>query len=144
MNDVAVTQALAARVTAVSGPTGYAPIRKAYAFPPDAISQTPACLVMAQGDAMEYGGQTRRTTVTFAVRIYLEPVADLARRIQMMTAYRTWLRDLYNGAVTLGGLVDQASCVSTDLGADEFGGVNYLTVEARIECVQQEAVSFTA
>lgn len=99
---------------------------------------------MAQNDSMEYGGQTRRTVVTFAVRLYLEPVADLTRRIQMMTAYRTWLRDLYNGSVTLGGLVDQASCISTELGTDDYAGATYLTVEARVECVKQEAVAFTA
>ena len=144
MDDIAVAQALAARVSAVSSPTGYAAIRNSYAFPPDAISATPSGVVISGTDQVEVGGQTRRTQLNFTVRIYLEPVADLARRMQLVSAYRTWLRNLYNGAVTLGGLVDQASVVSTDVGAEEYAGIQYLTVEAQVECVKLEAVAYTA
>jgi hypothetical protein len=62
----------------------------------------------------------------------------------MLHAYRTWLRNLYNGAVQLGGVVDMASVVNTDMSNDELGGDSYLTVEATVECVKQEAVAITA
>lgn len=144
MNDVAVAQALAARALAVSGPTGYAAIRNSFAFPQSAISAVPAIIILPDTDSVEYGGQTRRVTCTFKVRVYLEPVADLSRRFQMLHAYRTWLRNLYNGAVQLGGVVDMASVVNTDMSNDELGGDSYLTVEATVECVKQEAVAITA
>lgn len=144
MDDVAVSQALADRFLAVAGPSGYAEIRKAYAFPPDAIAASPAAVVIQGSDQIEVGGQTRRTVLTFTVRLYLEPVADLARRMQLVSAYRTWLRNLYNGAVTLGGLVDQTGVTSTDVGAEDYAGVQYLTVEAQVDCVKLEAVNYTA
>tara|TARA_R110000868_G_scaffold22336_5_gene91516 strand:- start:2301 stop:2735 length:435 start_codon:yes stop_codon:yes gene_type:complete len=144
MNDVAVAQALAARVLAVSGPAGYASVRNSYAFPPDAISATPSAIVISGTDQVEVGGQTRRTQVNFTVRIYVEPISDLARRMQLVGAYRTWVRNLYNGSVTLGGLVDQAAVVSTDVGAEEYAGIQYLTIEAQVECVKLEAVAYTA
>lgn len=144
MDDVAVAQALAARATAVSGPTGYAAIRNSFAFPQPSISAVPAVIVLPDTDSVEYGGQTRRVRCSFRVRIYLEPIADLPRRYKMLHAYRTWLRNLYNGAVQLGGVVDMASVINTDMNSDDLGGDSYLTVEATVECVKQEAVAITA
>jgi hypothetical protein len=82
--------------------------------------------------------------VTYTVRLYLDTIADMTRRYQALAAYRSWVRDLYNGAVTLGGQVDQAGVTSTSTGTDEVGGIEYLVVDATVECVKQEAVSFTA
>lgn len=144
MDDVAVAQALAARTLAVQAPTGYAAIRNAFAFPPSAISAVPAVVILPWNDSIEYGSQTRRVVCTFKVRVYLEPIADLQRRFQMLHAYRTWLRNAYNGAVQLGGLVDQASVVSTEMNTDDLGGESYLTVEAVVDCTKQEAVALTA
>lgn len=144
MNDVAIAQALAARGTAVAGPAGYAAFRTAHAFPPDSLGATPALVVIPGNDTVEVGGQTRRTTVTFTVRLYLDTIADMPRRYQALAAYRSWVRDLYNGSVTLGGQVDQAGVTSTSTSTDEVGGIEYLTVDATVECVKQEAVSFTA
>lgn len=144
MNDLAVAQALAARATAAAAPAGYASVRQASAVPLDSIAATPSVLVLPGGDSIETGGQTRRTTLTYTVRLYLEPIGDIARRTQALYAYRSWLRDLYNGAVTLSGQVDQAAVTGTSLGTDEVAGIDYMTVEATVECVKQEAVSFTA
>lgn len=144
MDDLAVAQQLADRALAVAGPQGYAAVRASYAVPQESISATPAVLVLPGVDAIETGGQTRRTTVTYMVRLYLEPISDIARRSKTLYAYRTWLRELYDGAVTLGGEVDQAGVTGTNLGTDELAGIDYLTVEATVECVKQEAVAFTA
>lgn len=144
MNDLAVAQALAARATAAAAPAGYASVRQASAVPLDSIAATPSVLVLPGADSIETGGQTRRTTLTYTVRLYLEPIGDIARRTQALYAYRSWLRDLYNGAVTLSGQVDQAAVTGTSLGTDEVAGIDYMTVEATVECVKQEAVSFTA
>lgn len=144
MDDLAVATALAQRAVSVPGPAEYAAVRNAYAVPQDSIGATPAVLVLPGADSIETGGQTRRTTVTYTVRLYLEPVGDIARRSKTLYAYRTWLRELYDGAVTLSGNVDQAGVVGTALGTDEVAGVDYMTVEATVECVKQEAVGFTA
>lgn len=144
MDDLAVAQELADRVSAVAGPTGYAAVRAAYAVPQESIGATPAILVLPGSDSISTGGQTRRTTLTYTVRLYLEPIGDIARRSRTLYAYRKWLRELYDGAVTLGGEVDQAGVTGTSLGTDEVAGIDYLTVEATVECVKQEAVGFTA
>ena len=144
MNDYAIAQALAARGTAVSAPAGYSALRSVYAVPQDSIAATPALMITPSSDSMDYGGQTRRATVTFVVRIYLDTIADLPRRFVALHTWRAWLRDLYGGAVTLGGLVDQCSVVSTELGTDEVAGVQFLTVDATVECVKLDAIAFSA
>jgi hypothetical protein len=144
MNDLAIAQALAARGTAVASPVGYAAMRAVYAVPQESLGATPALVVVPAGDSMEYGGQTRRATVTFTVRIYLDTIADLPRRFTALHVWRAWLRDLYGGAVTLGGSVDQCSVTSTELGTDEVAGVQFLTVDATVECVKLDAIAFTA
>ena len=144
MNDLAIAQALAARATAATSPAGYAAVRQASAVPLESIGATPSILVLPGSDQIETGGQTRRTVITYTVRLYLEPIGDIARRTQALYAYRTWLRELYDGAVTLSGNVDQAAVTGTTLGTDEVAGIDYMTVEATVECVKQEAVNFTA
>jgi len=144
MNDYATAQALAARGTAVSAPVGFASVRAAYAVPQESLGVTPVIIVLPSGDSMEYGGQTRRATVTYTVRLYLDTIADLPRRYVALHTYRAWLRDLYSGAVTLGGQVDQCSVIATELGTDEVAGVQFLTVDATVECVKIDAVAFTA
>lgn len=144
MNDLLVAQALAARGTAASAPAGYSALRTVYAVPQDSIGATPALMVLPSTDSMDYGGQTRRATVTFTVRIYLDTIADLPRRYTALHTWRAWLRDLYTGAVTLGGQVDQCSVTSTELGNDELAGVQYLVVDATVECTKLDALAFTA
>jgi hypothetical protein len=144
MDDVQVSKALADRALDVNPPTGYPAFRTAHAFPPESFGATPALVVIPGSDSIEVGGQTRRTTVTYTVRLYLDTIADMARRYEALAAYRTWVRDLYNGAVTLGGLVDQAGVTATQTSTDEVGGIEYLVVDATVECVKQEAVAYTA
>lgn len=144
MDDLVVAQQLADRALAVAGPQGYAAVRSSFSVPQESISATPAVLVLPGTDSIETGGQTRRTTVTYTVRLYLEPIGDIARRSKTLYAYRKWLRELYDGAVTLGGEVDQAGVTGTQLGTDEVAGIDYMTVEATVECVKQKAVAFTA
>lgn len=144
MDDAAIATALAARGTAVTPPSGYAAIRVAHAFPVESLSATPALVVFSGTDQIEYGGQTRRTVLTNAVRVYLEPIADIKRRSQALAAYRTWGRNLYNGSVTLGGLVDMTSVTGTTIGTETIGGVDYMVVELTVETTKQEALSFTA
>jgi hypothetical protein len=144
MDDAAIAQALAARGTAINGPTGYAAIRVTHAFPIEALSATPALVVFSGADQIEYGGQTRRTVLTHAVRIYLEPIGDIKRRAEALAAYRAWGRNLYNGSVTLGGLVDQTSVTGTTIGTESIGGVDYMVVELTVDATKQEALSFTA
>lgn len=144
MDDVAIAAALAARGTVVTAPSGYAAIRVAHAFPVEALTATPAIVVFAGPDQIEYGGQTRRTVLTHAVRIYLEPIGDIKRRSQALAAYRDWGRNLYNGAVTLGGIVDMTSVTATSTGTEEIGGVDYMVIELTVDATKQEALSFTA
>lgn len=144
MDDAAIATALAARGTAVGAPSGYASIRVAHAFPTEALSATPALVVFSGPDQIEYGGQTRRTVLTHSVRIYLDTIADIKRRSQALAAYRAWGRNLYNGAVTLGGIVDMTSVTGTALGTETLGGVDYMVIELTVETTKQEALAFTA
>ena len=144
MNDAAIAQELATRATAVTPPAGYAAIRTGHAFPMESLGATPALVVFAGSDQIEYGGQTRRTVLTHTVRIYLDTIADIKRRSQALAAYRTWGRNLYNGTVTLGGLVDMTSVTATATGTETIGGVDYMVVELTVETTKQEALSFTA
>lgn len=144
MNDAAIAQELATRATAVTPPAGYAAIRTAHAFPAEALGAIPAVVVFPGPDQIEYGGQTRRTVLSFNVRIYLDTIADIKRRSQALAAYRTWGRNLYNGTVTLGGLVDMTSVTATATGTETIGGVDYMVVELTVETTKQEALSFTA
>jgi hypothetical protein len=144
MDDAAIATALAARATAVNAPSGYAAIRTAHAFPTDSLGATPAVVVFSGTDQIEYGGQTRRTVLTHAVRVYLDTIADIKRRSLALAAYRAWGRNLYNGTVTLGGLVDMTSVTSTTIGTETLGGVDYMVVELTVETTKQEALNFTA
>ena len=144
MDDAAVAQELATRSLAVNPPNGYQRIRTAHAFPVEAIGATPAVVVFSGPDQIEYGGQTRRTVLTHTVRVYLDTIADIKRRSLALAAYRAWGRNLYNGAVTLGGLVDMTSVTATTIGTETLGGVDYLVVELTVDTTKQEALNFTA
>jgi hypothetical protein len=136
--DSAVAAAIAARVATVTLPAGVAPIRGATSSPPDVLQITPYAIVLPAGDSIAYGAASRILTVSYIVRLYLGSTTDYARRFPALHAYRTALRDIFLGATTLGGLVDQASVVSTSIGTDDYGGNELVVVDVIVETVKGE------
>ena len=138
-NDVAVAEAIAQRVATIEVPSGIAPIRGASSTPPDNLQVLPYAIVIPGSDNITYGAAAKITSVQFTVRLYLGSPTDFARRFPALHTYRSALRDRFLQAVTLGGLVDQASVISTNIGQDQYGTNEYVVVEAIVEATKGEA-----
>jgi hypothetical protein len=143
-NDSAVADAIAQRVAGITVPGGIAPIRGATSTPPDVLQVLPYAIVVPGSDSITYGAAATITAVQFTVRIYLGSPTDFARRFPALHAYRSALRERFLGAVTLGGLVDQASVISTSIGQDAYGSNDFVVVEAVVEATKGEAYASQA
>jgi hypothetical protein len=143
-NDSSVAAAIAARVATVSVPSGVAPIRGATSSPPDVLQVLPYAVILPSSDNIVYGASSRVLTVNYIVRLYLGSETDFARRFPALHAYRTALRDIFLGATTLSGLVDQASVISTTITTDDYGGNNLVVVDVNVEVVKGEPYNATA
>jgi hypothetical protein len=142
--DSSVASAIAARVATVSVASSVAAIRGATAAPPDKLAVLPYAVVLPSSDRVEHYASARKIVCYFTVRLYLGSPQDFARRFPALHTYRTALRDIFVGDVTLGGLVDLASVESTRIGADSYAGDDYVTVEATVTCVKGESLDYHA
>lgn len=144
MSDLAIHQALATRLTALTQPTGLrgGTIRAAYAVPPDTLGAVPAAVVMPGTDSIEYGAASRRTVLTCTVTIYLPFQPESERRYLDLLVWRTWLRNAYDGTVLLGGEAAQASVTSTSIGNATWGDQQYVTIAADVDVVNLEGKTF--
>ena len=138
-NDSAVAEAIAQRVALVTVPAGVPAIRGATSTPPDVLQVLPYAIVVPGQDNITYGAAAKITSVQFTVRLYLGSPTDFARRFPALHAYRSALRDQFLQDVTLGGLVDQASVLSTTIGQDQYGSNDFVVVEAVVEATKGEA-----
>lgn len=136
--DSAIAAAIAARVATLTVPASVPAIRGATSTPPDNLQTLPYAIVLPGGDDIAYGASSRIVRGTFTVRLYLGSPTDFARRFPALHAYRTALRDIFLGATTLSGLVDQASVTGTSIATDEYGANEYVVVDATVECVKGE------
>jgi hypothetical protein len=143
MQDIAIHQALAARIEAVAPPTGYT-LRRCYATPPDSI-QAPCVVLMPGADTISYGAANRTTTLTINAVLYLTDQVDTARRYEQLLTWRAWMRDVVLGDTTLGSnLVAQASVDSTDIGNDNYGDQTYITITSLVSVAVLEMVNVSA
>lgn len=142
MNDLAILDAMAARIAAVSAPTGYT-LRTVHATPPDNLAVVPAVVLMPASDNISYGSGNRTVVLSVAATLYLQPQADLQRKYRDLFTWRSWMRDVFNGDVTVNGNVVQASIVSTQMGTDTWADQDYLTVTANVDVTVYETVNFT-
>lgn len=142
MNDLTIHQAVAARLVAVTPPTGYA-LRAAHATPPDNLAVVPAAVCIPGADSINMGtGGSRTTVLGVTVTIYLQEQVDLARKYADLLTWRAWLRSAFDGQVQLGTSgVAQAVVVSTTMGTDTWADTTYLTVSADLQVSVLEGVN---
>lgn len=143
MTDLTILDAIAARLAAATPPTGYA-LRKAYATPPESLPVVPAAILFPGDDTITVGNGNRATVLTVAIRIYLLPIPRMDDKYRDLYTWRSWLRTVFDGAVTISGNAVQVAVSATTLGTDTYADQDYLTVEATAEVTVYDTVAFTA
>ncbi len=143
MTDLTILDAIAARVEAATDPTGYT-LRKCYATPPENLPTTPSIVLFPGGDQISIGNGNRTTVLTVNIVIYLLPIPRMDEKYRDLYTWRAWLRDSFNGSVTISGNAAQITISSTTLGQDQYADQDYLTVTATAEVAVYETVAYTA
>lgn len=143
MTDLTILDALAARLEAATDPAGYT-LRKAYATPPENLPVVPCAVLFPGDDSITVGNGNRSTVLTVAIRIYLLPVPRMDDKYRDLYTWRSWLRTVFDGAVTISGNAVQVAVTATRLGTDTYADQDYLTVEADAEVTVFDTVTFTA
>ena len=143
MTDLTILDAIAARLTAATPPTGYT-LRKAYATPPEALPITPVAVLFPGSDQISVGNGNRTTVLTVNCVIYLLPIPRMDEKYRDLYTWRAWLRTAFDGAVTISGNAVQVAVTGTTLGTDTYADQDYLTVQAVAECTVYDTVNFTA
>jgi hypothetical protein len=143
MTDLTILDAIAARLEAVTPPTGYA-LRNAWATPPESLPVVPAVVLFPGDDSISIGNGNRTTVLTVAIRLYLLPIPRMEDKYRDLYTWRAWLRTAFDGAVTISGNAVQVAVTATTLGTDTYADQEYLTVEATAEVTVYDTVAFTA
>jgi hypothetical protein len=143
MTDLTILDAIAARLEAVTPPTGYA-LRNAWATPPESLPVVPAVVLFPGDDSISIGNGNRTTVLTVAIRLYLLPIPRMEDKYRDLYTWRAWLRKAFDGAVTISGNAVQVAVTATTLGTDTYADQEYLTVEATAEVTVYDTVTFTA
>ena len=143
MTDLTILDAIAARLEAVTPPTGYA-LRNAWATPPESLPVVPAIVLFPGDDTVSIGNGNRTTVLTVAIRLYLLPIPRMEDKYRDLYTWRAWLREAFDGAVTISGNAVQVAVTATTLGTDTYADQEYLTVEATAEVTVFDTVAFTA
>ena len=143
MTDLTILDAMKTRLEALTPPTGYT-LRNVYATPPEALPVVPAIVLMPGEDSVSIGSGNRIVTLNVSVVLYLLPVPRMDEKYRDLYTWRSWLRDSFNGAVTISGNAAQVTVSGTTLGQDTYADQDYLTVTATAEVAVYEAVAYTA
>lgn len=143
MNDLTILDALADRLASVNPPSGYA-LRKAYATPPESLPVVPAAILFPGGDTITVGNGNRVTVLTVNIVIYLLPIPRMDEKYRDLYTWRSWLRSVFDGAVTISGNAVQVAVTGTTLGTDTYADQDYLTVQAVAEVTVYDTVTYTA
>jgi hypothetical protein len=143
MTDLTILDAIAARLEAVTPPTGYT-LRNAWATPPESLPVVPAIVLFPGDDSVSIGNGNRTTVLTVAIRLYLLPMPRMEDKYRDLYTWRAWLRTAFDGAVTISGNAVQVAVTATTLGTDTYADQEYLTVEATAEVTVYDTVAFTA
>ena len=143
MTDLTILDAIAARLEAVTPPTGYT-LRNAWATPPESLPVVPCIVLFPGDDSITIGNGNRTTVLTVNIVIYLLPIPRMDEKYRDLYTWRSWLRDSFNGAVTISGNAAQVAVTGTTLGTDTYADQDYLTVQATAEVTVLDTVAFTA
>lgn len=143
MTDLTILDAIATRLEAATEPTGYT-LRKAYATPPESLPITPVAVLFPGGDTITVGNGNRVTVLTVNIVIYLLPIPRMDEKYRDLYTWRSWLRSVFDGAVTISGNAVQVAVTGTTLGTDTYADQDYLTVQAVAEVTVYDTVAYTA
>lgn len=143
MTDLTILDAIAARLAAVTPPTGYT-LRATYATPPESLPVTPAAVLFPGGDQITIGNGNRTTVLTVNCVLYILPIPRMDEKYRDLYTWRAWLRTAFDGAVTISGNAVQVAVTGTTLGTDTYADQDYLTVQATAEVTVYDTVAFTA
>lgn len=143
MTDLTILDAMKTRLAALTPPTGYA-VRAVFATPPESLPVVPAIVLMPGEDSVSIGSGNRLVKLTVNIVLYALPVPRLDEKYRDLYTWRSWLRDSFNGSVTISGNAAQITITSTTLGQDQYADQDYLTVTATAEVAVYESVAYTA
>lgn len=143
MTDLTILDAMKTRLAALTPPTGYA-VRAVFATPPESLPVVPAIVLMPGEDSISIGSGNRLVKLTVNIVLYALPVPRLDEKYRDLYTWRAWLRDSFNGSVTISGNAAQITITSTTLGQDQYADQDYLTVTATAEVAVYETVAYTA
>ena len=141
MQDLAIARAIASRLEVWGEPAEEQRLGTVYPVPPDSIGTWPSIVVYPDADSLTYGASTRITTITYRIRLYMRPNADLTRRLNSLLNWRAHLRQAFDGNASLGGLADACRVTETRLGDEEYAGEQLVYAEATVEVTKVEPVS---
>ena len=143
MTDLTILDAIATRLEAATEPAGYT-LRKAYATPPESLPITPVAVLFPGGDTITVGNGNRVTVLTVNIVISLLPIPRMDEKYRDLYTWRSWLRSVFDGAVTISGNAVQVAVTGTTLGTDTYADQDYLTVQAVAEVTVYDTVTYTA
>jgi hypothetical protein len=143
MTDLTILDAIATRLEAATEPAGYT-LRKVYATPPESLPITPVAVLFPGGDTITVGNGNRVTVLTVNIVIYLLPIPRMDEKYRDLYTWRSWLRSVFDGAVTISGNAVQVAVTGTTLGTDTYADQDYLTVQAVAEVTVYDTVTYTA
>lgn len=134
MTDVdyeAIGAAIAARYAAQTPPSGESALRLATDDAPGQINLTPALVVFAGDEAINWGPvRTRVSECEFAVRLYFGQDADFPVRMARMSKWRRALLDAIVGQIQLGlAYVDWCELRTVTVIEAEYGGSAFDALE---------------
>ena len=143
MTDLTILDAMKTRLAALTPPTGYA-LRAVFSTPPESLPVVPSIVLMPGEDSISIGSGNRLVKLTVNIVLYALPVPRLDEKYRDLYTWRAWLRDSFNGSVTISGNAAQITISSTTLGQDQYADQDYLTVTATAEVAVYESVAYTA
>jgi hypothetical protein len=141
MNDLSVANALAERLRIWGEPAEEQALATVYPVPPNTIGTWPSIIIYPDADTITYGASTRITTLSYRIRLYLRPNADLTRRLTTLLRWRSHLRTAFDGNASLGGLVDAVNVTQTSLGDEEYAGEPMVYAEATVEVIKVDVIT---
>jgi hypothetical protein len=143
MKDLTILDAMKERLLSVEPPIGYA-IRAVHATPPESLAVVPAIVLLPADDSISVGSGNRTVVLSVNVVAYLLPIPRMEQKYRDLYTFRSWLRDAFNGAVTISGQAVQVAVTSTTMGTDTYADQDYLTVSATAEVTVYETIAYTA
>lgn len=142
----AIGAAIAARYAAQTPPTGEAALRLATDDAPGQINLTPALVVFAGDEDVEWGPvRTRVSVAEFTARLYFGQDADFPVRMARMSKWRGALIDAVVGQIGLGlAYVDWCELRAVNVIEAEYGGTVFDALEFVHQVRIREQVSAAA